>query len=127
MVPTREKSIVVQGFEIHSGQTRVVVNHDNVDEARDNSGSPLLRWEDDKDDGTDGWISGAVAGTYLHGILECRAFRSWFFLGDDDIDRNEEKCTGEPVVDPLDRLADHLSAHGLDCHTLSRMIGLEPD
>lgn len=115
--------IAVQGFEIHSGQT--VLDAEDCD-AKNNLGSPLLCWPDDS---TDGWIKSTIAGTYLHGILESRDFRSWFFLGasKDDISRDNEDNKNISEVDPLDRLADHVIAHGLDYDTLAHMIGLDEE
>ena len=107
LVPRDE--ISVQGFEIHSGQTIVHDPH---------GGSPLLRRPNQT---TDGWISAdSVAGTYFHGILASREFRTWFFL--DSMDNGiKEKNTW---MDPLDRLALHLIDHGLDFAMLSEMMHL---
>eukprot|EP00977_Amphora_coffeiformis_P000755 scaffold162_cov176-Amphora_coffeaeformis.AAC.15 len=103
--------ISVHGYEIHSGQTLV---------EPEESGSPLLRRQDGT---TDGWIRGSLAGTYFHGVLESQQFRSWFFLPVDK--RNESDAqTTTPQIDPLDRLAEHLIAHGLDFETLSSMMGI---
>lgn len=102
--------ISVQGYEIHSGRTIVEPGE---------KGSPLLRCQGAR--GTDGWIDGSLAGTYFHGLLESRRFRSWYFLDSEET----EQCDSESTqVDPFDRLAEHLIAHGLDFDTLSGMMGL---
>ena len=105
------------------GMVPPTINHTTVDEKdkTGNRGSPLLRRQDST---TDGWIDGAVAGTYMHGILGSRAFRSWFFSG---MDASKQDNQQELTVDPLDRLAEHLISHGLDYKTLSDMIGLDDD
>ena len=100
-----EPSISVTGFEIHSGNTL----------ATDSTvGMPLLQMMDGQS--LDGWRWKSVAGTYLHGILESPAFRQWFF----GVPGTKEAAS----CDPLDRLAEHLIAHGLDARQLAAMIGL---
>ena len=109
VIPCGDNNISVQGYEIHSGQTLI---------EPEERGSPLLRRQDET---TDGWICGSLAGTYFHGILQSRMFGSWFFL---EADETQESGTETFQTDPLDRLAEHLEAHGLDFDTLSGMMGL---
>lgn len=109
----RGVDITVQGFEIHSGQTTVV---QDVSEPK---GSPLLCFPDER---LEGWKAGMIAGTYLHGLLESRPFRSWLFLKDND--NNYREDGKQQDSDPLDRLAAHLVSHGLNYATLSKMMSI---
>ena len=109
MLIGKDSDVQVEGFEIHCGRTEIVKGSKVADTV-----IPLLRFRDGQEDGV---TNGRIHGTYLHGILNTREART-FLLGalehgtEDDSD----------AIDPFDRLAEHLSKHGLDFDTLKGML-----
>lgn len=122
---TAQGAIPVEGFEIHCGQTVSLVK-DVVDAdsavVTDGHKSKLLRpLLQVSDGGDDGFTNGQIHGTYLHGILQSSAARS-FLLGSSS-DLEQTGPGGESSnIDPLDRLATHLGTCGLDFETLSNLM-----
>lgn len=105
----------LHGYEIHMGRTRLAPGV-----------APLLRLRgaEAHDDGAVS-TTGAVCGSYVHGIFDHPALRAAFLnrlrggLG-----LPERESTVPPVDDDIDRLADHVEAH-LDAELLARIVGLE--
>jgi len=88
----------VTGFELHRGRSERL------------GGEALLRWDHGGDDGC---RQGSVAGSYCHGLFANASVRRQL-LG-----AGSERSDG----DPLDRLADHLVACGLDITALDAALG----
>jgi len=112
---------VISGYEIHMGQTAPV-------------GPPrpfarIFRRGEEYVAVEDGYVSetGRVFGTYLHGIFDNPGFREAYL-------NRIRQAKGLPVrkidpsvplIDPYDRLADHLQQH-LDMELLLDICGLAP-
>jgi adenosylcobyric acid synthase len=126
-VLVQQPNILVNGFEIHSGQTVLKVVHEQPHchaTAAAAAGSAFLR----RSDGSlDGWEYKNIAGTYLHGILASSSFRQWYFGLIEQKPKNDSSPEEEEgsSSDPLDRLATHLINHGLTVHVLHEMMGVE--
>jgi cobyric acid synthase CobQ len=104
----------VKGYEIHHGQTT-------------SSGDVAVAMKTD-DGNAVGYASpdGSVWGTYLHGVFDGDAFRSWFL---NDLRRRRglspiERSAGVYGLEPaLDRLAEAVREH-LDMKRIYRIMGL---
>lgn len=103
----------VQGFELHCGQSQVVIN---LGDSLDEQAQPLLVFEDGK---PEGMCARKVRGTYLHGMLLSPEARVVCLIPDK---RAFPNLTHVKVQDPLDRLAAHLESCGLDFRTLRAII-----
>jgi adenosylcobyric acid synthase len=100
----------VEGFELHCGQTEL------IRETQSDRLQPLIKFDNGE---TDGYSNGQVKGTYLHGILRTPEARKELLVPySDDFPVVEEANQ----VDDLDRLADHLTACGLDFDTVVKML-----
>lgn len=107
------KGAAVQGFELHCGQSQIVMN---LGDSLDEQIHPLLVFDDGK---PEGMCARRVRGTYLHGILWSPEARVACLVPDK---KAFPKLTQVKVEDPLDRLANHLESCGLDFETLRGII-----
>jgi len=121
----------VEGFEIHCGRTTMLVEADRGGEggAAAKTVASFLRLErSESDDGgsiLDGVTDGSVSGCYLHGLFASRGMRQGLLFGNWRMKNggdSEGVLEGSDVPDPIDMLADHLCACGLDFSALSAMI-----
>jgi adenosylcobyric acid synthase len=110
--------IQVEGFELHCGQSEVLSAEVSL-LGKNSEISPLLSLSNGKPEGMQ---LGRVRGTYLHGILRSEKARVELLVPN----KNDFPLlkTRIPVVDPLDKFANHVSSCGLDSNTLSRLVGL---
>ena len=99
---------VVNGYEIHMGQTRII----------NDSGKPLLKLKEET--GHESWTDGCfikegnIAGSYVHGILDSPGFREEFLNQLRRKKKIKERKSGKGRVARFreyDRLADHFERY----------------
>ena len=106
--------IFIEGYEVHCGTTVAI----DADEALPS----LVRLQDGQEDG---FTNGYLHGCYVHGVLKSRSAPDYLLLGPDHrFTFSEENADEKEEQDPLDRLALHLEACGLDFGTLSNMLSM---
>lgn len=102
-VQFRGQTVVVEGYEIHAG--RVAGEH-----------WPLIRFED----GVEGYMSGKVLGTHLHGFFETAECRK-AFLEPIRKSRNLPEPKALEKIDHYGRWAQHVKSH-IDWDAVGRIM-----
>jgi adenosylcobyric acid synthase len=107
------------GYEIHLGKTVLGPGAQPFATILQRSGRPT--------EIHDGAVShdGRICGTYLHGIFDNDEFRHAFLNRLRYARGLKQQRRSIPVVDPFDRLADHLQRH-LDCDRILAWCGVSP-
>ena len=105
----------VDGYEIHMGRTVL-----------GRGAAPLLRLRGaDGSAHDDGAVSGAVCGSYVHGVFDRPELRGAFLNGLRAAHSLPLRESAAPSPDDdIERLADHVEAY-LDAELLERIVGLE--
>jgi len=111
--------VSVEGFELICGHSEIVSSEKkNVASGRYEGMAPLLAFENGK---PEGMKLDRVHGTYLHGILRSAKARVELLTSSSDRTQFQlEDFTN--IVDPLDKLANHLQNCGLDDRTLRKIV-----
>ncbi len=112
--PLGSPGAAVSGYEIHMGRTVL-----------GSRSRPLLRLRTagSCDERPDGALTGAVCGTYLHGIFDHPEARAAFLNALRAARGLPPRAPAEPAVDDIDRLTAHVEAH-LDLEAIERIVGL---
>lgn len=104
----------VEGFELHCGQSHIVME---LGQPWGDEIHPLVVFDDGK---PEGMCARTVRGTYMHGILWSPEARVELLVPDKS--KFPVLSADLKIIDPLDRLAEHLESCGLDFETLRQMI-----